>query len=110
MEQHTRHLQLVLNRLRQYKLYAKLSKCSFYQSSISFLGHHITSQGISPESDKIEAVIKWPSPRNKKEVQQFVGYANYYRRFVKSFKTFNFIVGFHSSWFTVSNCCFFTIL
>ena len=77
VEENIHHLQLVLNRLRENKLYAEFSKCSFYQTSISFLGHHISQQGIAPESDKIEAVMKWPTPQNKKEVQQFLGYANY---------------------------------
>jgi Reverse transcriptase (RNA-dependent DNA polymerase) len=84
-EDHKQHVKMVLQRLRDEKLFAKLSKCEFNKSSVSFLGHVVGADGLQMEEKKIEAVVKWPQPANKVEVQSFLGFANYYRRFVKGF-------------------------
>jgi hypothetical protein len=84
-EEHDQHLRQVLEVLRQNKLYAKLSKCEFYQTTISFLGHKITQDGIHMEPDKVAAVKDWPIPKDISDVRSFLGLAGYYRKFVKGF-------------------------
>ena len=82
---HRKHVRIVLDILRQNKLFAKLSKCEFFKSSLSFLGHVVSANGVSMEPDKIEAISKWPPPANVKEVRAFLGLAGYYRNFVAQF-------------------------
>ena len=81
-EEHDEHLRLVLQCLREHKLYGKLSKCSFYQSRIHYLGHVISGEGIAVDPAKVEAIMEWPAPTNVTEVRSFMGLAGYYRRFV----------------------------
>jgi hypothetical protein len=85
MEEHDEHLRLVLQCLRENKLYGKLSKCSFYQSRIHYLGHVISDEGIIVDPTKVEAIMEWPAPTNVPEVRSFMGLAGYYRRFVEGF-------------------------
>jgi Reverse transcriptase (RNA-dependent DNA polymerase) len=76
-EEHKRHVEMVLQQLRDEKLFAKLSKCESKKSSVSFLGHIVGANGLQMEEKKVEAVVKWPRPTNKVEVQSFLGFANY---------------------------------
>jgi RNase H-like domain found in reverse transcriptase len=62
-----------------------VSKREFNKSPVSFLGHIVGAIGLQMEEKKVEAVVKWPRPTNKVEVQYFLGFANYYRRFIKGF-------------------------
>ncbi|KAF8086993.1 hypothetical protein N665_0605s0001 [Sinapis alba] len=84
-EDHEKHLRAVLGRLREQQLYAKLSKCSFWQRSVGFLGHIVSEQGVSVDPEKIRAIQGWPRPKNATEVRSFLGLAGYYRKFVKGF-------------------------
>ena len=79
------HLKIVLQTLREKKLYAKLSKCDFWLKEISFLGHIVSTRGIRVDPVKIEAVVNWKPPRSVTKVRSFLGIAGYYRRFVKGF-------------------------
>jgi hypothetical protein len=85
IEDHDENLCLVLQCLREYKLYGKLSKCSFYQSKIHYLGHVISDVGIVMDLAKVEAIMEWPAPMNVPEVRSFMGLEGYYRRFIKGF-------------------------
>ncbi|KAI4365341.1 hypothetical protein MLD38_021334 [Melastoma candidum] len=85
MEEHAAHLRLVLEVLRQNLLYAKLSKCKFWMSSVSFLGHVVSAEGIAVDPAKAEAVLNWPRPTKVTEMKSFLGLAGYYRRFIEGF-------------------------
>ena len=82
---HRNHVSLVLSRLRDNCLYAKLSKCAFDQNSVEFLGHIVSPAGISPLPEKISSITTWPVPENLKQVQSFLGLSNYYRRFISNY-------------------------
>jgi hypothetical protein len=83
--EHEEHLRIVLSFLRENKLYGKLSKCSFFQKEIHYLGHIISDEGISVDPEKVKAIMEWPVPKNAHEVRSFMGLAGYYRRFVEGF-------------------------
>jgi hypothetical protein len=84
-EEHEHHLRLVLQVLREYQLYAKLSKCYFYQEKIHYLGHIISEQDIAVDLENIEAIRGWPTPRNVSEVRYFMELVGYYRIFIAGF-------------------------
>jgi hypothetical protein len=71
-EDHIQHLKLVLQLLSRDQWNIKLSKCKFAQQSITYLGHTISSAGISTDPAKVEAVLSWPQPSNVKEVRSFL--------------------------------------
>ena len=82
---HAQHIRHVLQLLRKNELYAKRTKCLFFQRRIKFLGHVISADGISVDEDKVEAIQRWPIPKNVAELRSFLGLAGYYRRFVPGF-------------------------
>ena len=84
-QEHEQHLKIVLQMLREKKLYAKLSKCDFWLKEVSFLSHIVSVEDIRVDPTKIEAVVNWKPPRNVIEVKSFLGLAGYYRRFVRGF-------------------------
>ena len=84
-KEHLSNLQVVLQRLREAGLKLKPSKCSFFMHEIQYLGHVISRSGIAPDAAKIQKVATWPVPSSVKEVQQFLGMASYYRRFIENF-------------------------
>jgi hypothetical protein len=79
------HLKAVLCTLREKQFLAKSSKCSFAQTSISYLGHVISAEGVSTEPEKTIAIAKWPIPATITELRGFLGLTGYYRRFVKHY-------------------------
>ncbi len=84
-EEHTQHVKQVLEKLYQAQLYCKLEKCIFHATQVDFLGHRISPQGIQMDPDKTKSIQSWPTPSSIKEVQSFLGFANYYRRFISKY-------------------------
>jgi len=75
----------VLKRLEENDLFVKLEKCKWKVREVEFLEVVIEPKGVKMQREKVEGVLNWPVPRNVKEVQKFLGFANYYRRFIKDF-------------------------
>ncbi|XP_071924803.1 uncharacterized protein [Coffea arabica] len=74
-EEHVKHLGIVLQILREHKLYAKFSKCEFWLAEISFLGHKVSKDGIAVDPAKVEAVMNWKQPGTPTEIRSFLGLA-----------------------------------
>ncbi|KAI2665208.1 Transposon Tf2-9 polyprotein [Labeo rohita] len=87
IEEHTQHVRAVLQRLLAHQLYCKLEKCAFHQHSTTFLGFIISAQGVAMDPQKLEAVRSWPLPTSLKQLQRFLGFANFYRRFIRGFSS-----------------------
>jgi hypothetical protein len=79
-EDHAKHLHIILQHLRDHQLYAKFSKCEFWLDSVKFLGHTISSNGISVDPSKIQEVMDWKTPTSVHQIRSFLGLAGYYRR------------------------------
>ncbi|GAA0165657.1 hypothetical protein LIER_21001 [Lithospermum erythrorhizon] len=85
IEKHISHLQQVLLKLRENRLFAKPTKCAFGQPHIEYLGHIISASGIQADTSKIDAMLAWPRPNNLKSLRGFLGLTGYYRKFIKGY-------------------------
>ena len=83
--EHLANLSLVFERLRQAGLKLQLKKCEFLKHEVAYLGHIVSDKGVATDPNKTEKVALWPTPKSTKEVQQFLGLAGYYRRFIRNF-------------------------
>ena len=84
-ESHIQNLDSVFQRLREAGLRLKPAKCAFFRQEVQYLGHIISREGVATDPEKVRKVAAWPVPKSKRETQQFIGFANYYRRFIKDF-------------------------
>jgi hypothetical protein len=85
---HEEHLRLVLQKLRNNQLYAKYSKCEFWIGEVPFLGHIISSGGISVGLAKVKEIVAWSIPTIVMDIQSFLGLVGYYQRFIEGFSKF----------------------
>ncbi|KAH7563016.1 reverse transcriptase [Bipolaris maydis] len=84
-EEHVEHVKKVLRKLKEYKLYLQPGKCEFHTQETEFLGFIISTEGVKMNPKKIQTVQEWPKPNTVKDVQSFLGFANYYRKFIRDY-------------------------
>ena len=80
--QHWSHVKEVLKWLQKVGLYTKAEKCKFHLDSIEYLGYVLSSSGLTMSDAKVKTIQKWPEPKKVKDIQSFLGFANFYRRFI----------------------------
>lgn len=83
-QEHVQHVRWVLQLLEN-RLFAKVEKCEFHTQSVSFLGFVLSPEGLQKDPAKVKAVADWPTPDSRKAVPRFLGFANFYRRFMRNF-------------------------
>ncbi len=86
-EEHISHVQSVLQRLLENSLFVKAEKCEFHAPSVSFLGYVVAKGSLQMDPAKVSAVTSWPVPDSRKRLQSFLGFANFYRRFIRSYSS-----------------------
>ena len=82
--EHDNNLDEVLRRLQEHGVHLKQEKCSFYQESVEYLGHHISVRGVHTTKDKTRAILDAPEPKNIQKLRSFLGLLNYYAKFIPS--------------------------
>ncbi|XP_058251207.1 uncharacterized protein LOC131356320 [Hemibagrus wyckioides] len=85
LENHTRHVRLILSRLLQLHLYVKLEKSEFHCTTITFLGYVLSPGKVEMDQAILQAVSAWPEPATVKDLQHFLGFANFYRHFIRNY-------------------------
>ena len=83
--EHRKHVREVLRRLRQHGLYARADKCKFSVDTVEYLGFILSPSGLRMSEDKVKIIQDWPEPRKVKDIQSFLGFANFYRRFIANY-------------------------
>ena len=86
-EEHLRNLEEVLARLMKHGIQVKSSKCTFFQDSVEYLGHKITSEGLHTTTKKVDAIRLAPAPKNQRKLRSFLGLLHYYRKFIPNLGT-----------------------
>ena len=84
-EDHLTNMEKVFARFAKFKLKLKPKKCELFQREVIFLGHRVSGEGVAPNPSKIQEVQRWATPADRKQLESFLGLANYYREYVKGF-------------------------
>ena len=82
MSKHHRHVKEVLRRLHKAGLYAKAEECKFHSESVEYLGYILSPSGLTMSDDKVKIIQDWPEPKKVKDIQSFLGFANFYHWFI----------------------------
>ena len=85
LESHKNHVTEILKRLWDNGLYASPAKCAFHQRQVEFLGFVLSPEGIRMDTNKVKTIQDWPTPQRVKDVQVFIGFANFYKRFINGY-------------------------
>ena len=86
-EEHQQHLELIIERLRRAELYANPKKCEFFKPELEYLGFLVNKDGIKMDPERVKAISEWPRPQTYRDIQVFLGFCNFYRRFIFNFST-----------------------
>ncbi len=86
-EDHVMHVRKVLDVLKKNQLFLKMSKCEFQKTSLAYLAHIVGGGALRIDPAKIEAIVKWPTPKSITEVRSFLGAAQYWRKFISNFSS-----------------------
>ena len=84
-EEHMKHIQIIIDRLKAAQLKLKKSKCAFFKKELHYLGHLLTTEGIKPKLEKVRAVHEMKPPTSPKGVREFIGMVGFYRKFISRF-------------------------
>ena len=84
-EEHLERLQVVLERFREFNLKLKPSKCSFFQTEMVYLAHHVSKEGIHPSEENVHTIMEFPMPETYPEVKAFCGLSGHYCHFIRNF-------------------------
>ena len=85
LEEHHRHIREVLPQLQNNEIYARGDKCSFHEDTVEYRGFILSPNGLSMDPGKVSAMIEWLEPRKVKDIQSFLGFTNFYRRFISDY-------------------------
>ncbi|KAG1121331.1 hypothetical protein G6F42_012533 [Rhizopus arrhizus] len=88
LNQHTKDVKAILKKLLDAELYIKAEKCEFDKTEVDFLGIRIGRNGVSMDTEKIKAIMEWPTPKSQHDIQVFLGFANYHRAFLKNYSKY----------------------
>ena len=83
--EHLGHIRAVLSALRRHQLFLKRSKCFSAETSVAYLGHVVSGQGVAMDTSEVQAILDWPTPSSVCALRGFLGLAGYYYRFIKEF-------------------------
>ncbi len=90
LKEHIKHVRLILKKLIKYKLYAKLEKCRFHLEEVNYLNYLIKSQKIRMKLERIKTILKWSESKTLRQIQVFIDFVNFYRRFIQRFSRITF--------------------
>ena len=85
LDGHIEHIDKVLTLLEENAIRLRLSKCFFAKKELEYLGHMVSGEGLKPTDSKIKAVTEWPTPKSVQIVQQWLGFCNFYRRYIRNY-------------------------
>src|SRR5260370_11701102 len=85
LDNHCLHMSEILCHLQEAGLYANLKKCIFHTDTVEYLGFILSLEGLRMDPSKVDAIQSWPEPQNVRDVQSFLGFANFYRQFIHGY-------------------------